>query len=163
MCSYVWGGGRGMRESIYFIHITPRLFLGILKKCGNILVFDLDLVCKTWTNWLSLTSCVSHGLYPLSKQTNFVYYEEIKRELQRILLYECRCNDRLKTKADWSTTSHIFRFFWIFLCFFFQQNKRGEGQGQELVTLRLWWLLKPMTAENKHSAILFIMKRENES
>ena len=32
-----------------------------------------------------------------------VYYEETKRELKRILIYECRCNERLKTKAEGST------------------------------------------------------------
>ena len=29
--------------------------------------------------------------------TLVVYCEEIKRELQRILIYECRCNERLET------------------------------------------------------------------
>ena len=33
----------------------------------------------------------------------FVYYEEIKRELKRILIYECQCNERLKTKTEGST------------------------------------------------------------
>ncbi len=33
----------------------------------------------------------------------FVYYKEIKRELKRILVYECRCNVRLKVKSDGST------------------------------------------------------------
>jgi hypothetical protein len=32
-----------------------------------------------------------------------VYYEEIKRELQKILIYECRCNARLKATAEGST------------------------------------------------------------
>jgi hypothetical protein len=32
-----------------------------------------------------------------------VYYEEIKRELQRILIYECWCNERLKVKVEGST------------------------------------------------------------
>ena len=32
-----------------------------------------------------------------------VYYEEIKRELKRILMHECRCNERLKAKAEGST------------------------------------------------------------
>ena len=32
----------------------------------------------------------------------FVYYEETKRELKRILIYECRCNERLKAKAEGS-------------------------------------------------------------
>jgi hypothetical protein len=29
--------------------------------------------------------------------------EEIKRELQRILIYECRCDERLRDKAEGST------------------------------------------------------------
>ena len=33
----------------------------------------------------------------------FVYYEEIKRQLKRILIYERRCNERLKAKAEGST------------------------------------------------------------
>jgi len=32
-----------------------------------------------------------------------VYYESIKRELQRRPIYECRCDERLKTKAEGST------------------------------------------------------------
>jgi hypothetical protein len=33
----------------------------------------------------------------------FVYYESIKRELQRRLTYEYRCDERLKTKNEEST------------------------------------------------------------
>jgi len=29
-----------------------------------------------------------------------VYYESIKRELKRRLVYECRCDERLKTKTE---------------------------------------------------------------
>ena len=32
-----------------------------------------------------------------------VYYEEITREVKKILEYECRCNERLKAKAEGST------------------------------------------------------------
>jgi hypothetical protein len=32
-----------------------------------------------------------------------VYYETIKRELNRSLIYECRCDERLKAKAEGST------------------------------------------------------------
>jgi hypothetical protein len=32
-----------------------------------------------------------------------VYYESIKRELKRRLIYEYRCNERLKTKNEEST------------------------------------------------------------
>jgi hypothetical protein len=33
----------------------------------------------------------------------FVYYESIKRELQTRPIYECRCDERLKTKVEEST------------------------------------------------------------
>jgi hypothetical protein len=32
-----------------------------------------------------------------------VYYEAIQRELNRRLIYECRCDERLKAKAEGST------------------------------------------------------------
>ncbi len=35
--------------------------------------------------------------------TTVVYYEGIKRELQRRTKYECRCDERLKTKSEGST------------------------------------------------------------
>jgi hypothetical protein len=41
-----------------------------------------------------------------NKVKEFVYYEEIKeikRELNRILIYECRCNERLRAKAEGCT------------------------------------------------------------
>jgi hypothetical protein len=34
---------------------------------------------------------------------NFVYYESIKRELNIRLMYECRCDERLRAKAEGST------------------------------------------------------------
>ena len=34
----------------------------------------------------------------------FVYYEEIKRDLNRILIYDCRCDERLISKAEGSTS-----------------------------------------------------------
>jgi hypothetical protein len=43
----------------------------------------------------------------LKSETNenkdFVYYESIKRELKRRLIYEYRCDERLKTKTEEST------------------------------------------------------------
>ena len=33
----------------------------------------------------------------------FVYYESIKRELNKRLIFECRCDARLKAKAEGST------------------------------------------------------------
>ena len=32
-----------------------------------------------------------------------VYYKEIKRGLKRILMHECRCNERLNAKGEGST------------------------------------------------------------
>ena len=34
---------------------------------------------------------------------SIVYYESIKRELKTKLIYECRCDERLKTKVEEST------------------------------------------------------------
>ena len=36
-------------------------------------------------------------------RTNVVYYESIKRELKIKPIYECRCDERLKTKGEEST------------------------------------------------------------
>jgi len=33
----------------------------------------------------------------------YVYYETIKRELNKRLMYECRCDERLKSKGEGST------------------------------------------------------------
>ena len=33
----------------------------------------------------------------------FVYYDETNRDLQRILIYECRCNERMNGKVEGST------------------------------------------------------------
>ena len=32
----------------------------------------------------------------ISEPVTVVYYEQIKREIKRILMYECRCNERLE-------------------------------------------------------------------
>jgi hypothetical protein len=37
------------------------------------------------------------------RRRRFVYYESIKRELNIRLIYECRCDERLKAKAEGST------------------------------------------------------------
>jgi hypothetical protein len=34
---------------------------------------------------------------------SFVYYEEIKRKLKKILIYECRCDEILRDEAEGST------------------------------------------------------------
>ena len=33
----------------------------------------------------------------------FVYYQVMKRELNSILIYECRCNESLRAKSEGST------------------------------------------------------------
>jgi hypothetical protein len=40
-----------------------------------------------------------------------VYYESIKREIKKRPIYECRCDERLKTKAEESTPlAYTFNF-----------------------------------------------------
>ena len=46
--------------------------------------------CLSGTCWVSL-------------YVSIVYYESIKREVQRRPIYECRCDERLKTKDEGST------------------------------------------------------------
>ncbi len=45
--------------------------------------------------------CLSLPNTHLSNAT-VVYYKEIKRELKRIHMYGCRCNERLKAKTEGS-------------------------------------------------------------
>ena len=51
----------------------------------------------------SLSMCVNTLLSPPHGACYFVYYETIKRKLDRRLIYECRCDERLKAKAEGST------------------------------------------------------------
>ena len=39
----------------------------------------------------------------ITEETQFLYYETIKRELNKRLIYECQCDERLKAKAERST------------------------------------------------------------
>jgi hypothetical protein len=57
----------------------------------NLVTSDPSLLCSSWFNSVS---DLFHWV---------VYYESIKRELQRIPIYECRCDEKLKTKAEGST------------------------------------------------------------
>ena len=53
------------------------------------------------------TSPIPHGVLFCKLRWDFEVTignpQEIKRELQRILVYNCRCNERLKTKDEVST------------------------------------------------------------
>ena len=42
------------------------------------------------------------------RSEEFVCHEQIKRELKRILIYECRCNERLKGKDEGSTRLYYY-------------------------------------------------------
>ncbi len=49
-------------------------------------------------------------------QNILVYYESIKRELKTRLIYECRCDVRLKTKVEKSThRSDMSHIHWVVL------------------------------------------------
>ncbi len=47
--------------------------------------------------------CVSFSRIVTPVWCGLVFYETIKRKLKRRLIYECRCDERLKTKAEGST------------------------------------------------------------
>jgi hypothetical protein len=44
--------------------------------------------------------------FRVSLDNTTVYYEEIKRELNRMLIYECRCDERLRAKVRDLHVSH---------------------------------------------------------
>jgi hypothetical protein len=44
-----------------------------------------------------------HSIFITCPINIFVYYESIKREIKRRLIYEYRCDERLKTKNEEST------------------------------------------------------------
>ncbi len=57
---------------------------------------------------MAITSLVGHhpGSLDLCREKNFFfwfYYESRKRELKTRPIYECRCDERLKTKDEKST------------------------------------------------------------
>ena len=52
--------------------------------------------------WVPTRSSDSQKLknFFLEKSVLVVYYESIKRELKTKLIYECRCDERLKTRVE---------------------------------------------------------------
>jgi hypothetical protein len=45
-------------------------------------------------------------LYLIQLKRTVVYYKETKRELKKIIICKCRCNERLKAKAEGSIRIH---------------------------------------------------------
>ena len=45
-------------------------------------------------------------------QNDYVYYEWIKRELKTRPIYECRCDERLKTESEESTI-YMTHIHWV--------------------------------------------------
>jgi len=59
-------------------------------------------VVKETLSWRSGIWCHGYVVWAEILKLLFfvVYYESIKREIQRRLIYECRCDERLKTKTE---------------------------------------------------------------
>ena len=55
-----------------------------------------------------------------------VYYESIKRESKTRRIYEGRCDERLKTKADESTRLAYTTHFWLGQSFVFPERKNKK-------------------------------------
>ena len=69
--------------------------------CGN---EKNSLLCNTLNlQWKSKTDWEINKPKPTNLDDTFVSYESINRELKRRLIYEYRCNERLKTKDVGST------------------------------------------------------------
>jgi hypothetical protein len=61
---------------------------------------------RVWVCMLLCCCQIHYGHMVAQKQARgfiVVYYESIKRELKTRPIHECRCNERLKTKAEEST------------------------------------------------------------
>ena len=52
----------------------------------------------------------------------FVYYYSIKRKLNKRLIHECRCDERLKAKDEGSTHIH-----WVTRRFLFKTKNKKKG------------------------------------
>ena len=81
---------------------------------------DKKLKLRTLHDWYTLGCCFLTGdrksftvltgrslkssvVVFISLSCVFVYYEELKRDLKRILIYECRCDERLRDTTERST------------------------------------------------------------
>ena len=86
-----------MRKAAVLSRASPTLLLSWTEKAAR----------RKW-NW-SRSVCVQTELLNLPKAVSFcchffvVYYESMKRELKTRPIYECRYDERLKTKAEEST------------------------------------------------------------
>ncbi len=56
--------------------------------------------CACLTPRSAASHLLTYYINTLSRQELFVYYETIKRELNRRLIYECRCDERLQAKEE---------------------------------------------------------------
>ena len=98
-----------------FTQITSFRFFTVCVMDFTVCVMDFIMTCRktrggtnsdTMTLQLSLVvSCF------YAKNFFVVYYESMKRELKTRPLYECRCDERLKTKAEESTRLAYTGFF----------------------------------------------------
>ncbi len=64
---------------------------------------SLTFITPTPSHFLSLTLAFSVIINKTTIEFTIVYYETIKQELKRRLIYEFRCDERLKTKVEGST------------------------------------------------------------
>ena len=65
---------------------------------------DLNYYCMTGVGAYYIRSSVSiHPQHTRRPQYELLYYESIKRELKTRPISECRCDERLRTKAEEST------------------------------------------------------------
>jgi hypothetical protein len=82
-----------------------RLFLFFFWFCVQV---DLGTHARLYTalHIMHYTHTHTHRGTHTTLKPVFVYYEEIKRELNRILIYECRCDERLKLKVRDLHSSH---------------------------------------------------------
>jgi hypothetical protein len=131
---------RKPRDLVYRnLHIKPQVWSQDLSwSVSHLFPHPSNAVCPPGEH---LRLCERYGLRQHTsvskyRQRDCVYYEAIKRELNRILIYECRCDERLKIKS-WEVDSYHFFFYsksFFFLHFFFSVSLtwarlKGRGKG----------------------------------
>ena len=105
---------------------------------------------ENWSNVYVITQirpngvcvfCLGNMRFMLCKH----YTEETKRELKRILMYECRCNERLKAKTEVSTP--LSDTYWR--KFYYEQQINPEIKRIHISGCRCDERLKAKTDESK--------------
>jgi len=96
--------------------------------------FHPRLVLALPGSWEHTSGYVTRATYPDVSSNQGIYYEEIKRGLNRILIYDCRCDERLiRSKATCpmkKVNKKVYFSPLVFIC-----NRESDSRGRNNVFL----------------------------